>query len=111
MMFCEGRLAAGTPNWLIGCHTIALAGSFIYLMMSVWLSMHATIAAKSYEVRLLTQLVRLPVPSWTQLEGARTYASTFEKLEGKQLFRVPFAMGTQEGVLQCSHARAAAESG
>jgi hypothetical protein len=103
MMFCEGRLAAGTPNWLIGCHTIALAGAFIYLMMSVWLSMHATIAAKSYEVRLLTQLVRLPVPSWTQLEGARTYASTFEKLEGKQLFRVPFAMGSQEGMVQRLH--------
>lgn len=103
MMFCEGRLAAGTPNWLIGCHTLALAGAFIYLLMSVWLSMHATIAAKSYEVRLLTQLVRLPVPSWAQLEGARTYASTFEKLESRQMFRVPFATGTQEGVLQCSH--------
>jgi len=103
MMFCEGRLAAGTPNWLIGCHTLALAGAFTYLLMSVWLSMHATIAAKSYEVRLLTQLVRLPVPSWAELEGARTYASTFEKMETRQMFRVPFATGSQEGVLQYAH--------
>jgi len=103
MMFCEGRLAAGTPNWLIGCHTLALSGAFTYLLMSVWLSMHATIAAKSYEVRLLTQLVRLPIPSWAQLEGARTYASTFEKLESRQMFRVPFATGTQERVLECTH--------
>lgn len=90
MMFCEGRLGAGTPNWLVGCHALSLAAAFTYLLMSVWLSMHATIAAKSYEVRLLTQLVRLPVPSWSQLEGARTYASSFEKLGVRQPFRVPF---------------------
>jgi len=102
MAFCEGRLAAGTPVWLIGCHTLSLAGSFMYLLMSVWLAMHASVTAKSYEVRLLTQLVRLPVPSWSQLEGARTYSSGFEKVESKQMFRIPFAMGTQESVLQSS---------
>jgi hypothetical protein len=73
--------------------------------------MHAAIAAKSYEVRLLTQLVRLPVPSWAQLEGARTYASTFEKVEARQMFRVPFATGTQEGLLQCSHGSSVDELG
>jgi len=25
MAFCEGRLALGTPSWLIGCHTLSLA--------------------------------------------------------------------------------------
>lgn len=102
MAFCEGRLAAGTPTWLIGCHTLSLAGAFTYLLMSVWLAMHATVAAKSYETRILTQLVRLPVPSWAQLEGARTYGSAFEKVEPRQMFRVPFAMGTQESVLKKS---------
>mmetsp|Transcript_142855 Transcript_142855/g.247569 ORF Transcript_142855/g.247569 Transcript_142855/m.247569 type:complete len:903 (-) Transcript_142855:147-2855(-) len=102
MAFCEGRLAAGTPTWLIGCHTLSLAGAFTYLLMSVWLAMHATVAAKSYETRLLTQLVRLPVPSWAQLEGARTYGSAFEKVEPRQMFRIPFAMGTQESVLKNS---------
>jgi len=99
MAFCEGRLPAGTPPWLICCHTLSLTGAFMYLLMSLWLAMHASVAAKSYEVRLLTQLVRLPVPSWAQLEGTRTYASTFEKLEARQMFRVPFAMGSQESVL------------
>lgn len=97
--FCEGRLATGTPTWLVGCHTLSLAGAFMYLLMSVWFSMHASVTAKSYEVRLLTQLVRLPVPSWSQLEGARTYASGFEKIQSKQMFRVPFACGSQERVL------------
>jgi hypothetical protein len=99
MSFCEGRLAAGTPSWLIGCHTLSLAGAFMYLLMSVWLSMHAAVSAKSYETRLLTQAVRLPVPSWAQLEGARTYASSFEKVQSRQMLRVPFITGTQESVL------------
>lgn len=111
MMFCEGRLNAETPPWLVGCHTLALAGAFTYLLMSVWLSMHAVVAAKSYEVRLLTQLVRLPVPSWAQIEGARTYGSAFEKLESRQMFRVPFAMGTQEEVLRGAHGDHAVNQG
>jgi len=99
MAFCEGRLAAGTPVWLVGCHTLSLAGAFMYFLMSVWFAMHASVTAKSYEVRLLTQLVRLPVPTWSTLEGARTYGSSFEKVNSRQMFRVPFAMGTQEAVL------------
>jgi len=99
MAFCEGRLATGTPTWLVGCHTLSLSGAFMYLLMSVWFAMHASVTAKSYEVRLLTQLVRLPVPSWAQLEAARTYGSTFEKTQTKQMFRVPFVMGTQNSVL------------
>jgi len=102
MAFCEGRLAAGTPTWLIGCHTLCLGGAFMYLLMSVWFSMHASVTAKAYEVRLLTQHVRLPVPTWAQLEGARTYASTFEKVNATQMFRMPFLMGTQEQVLRSS---------
>lgn len=100
MAFCEGRLAHGTPSWLIGCHTLSLAGAFMYLLMSVWLAMHASVTAKSYEVRLLTQLVRLPIPTWSQIEGARTYSSSFEKVNSKQMFRVPFASGSQESVLR-----------
>mmetsp|Transcript_53019 Transcript_53019/g.152771 ORF Transcript_53019/g.152771 Transcript_53019/m.152771 type:complete len:978 (+) Transcript_53019:84-3017(+) len=100
MAFCEGRIAAGTPTWLIGCHTLCLGGAFMYLLMSVWLSMHASVTAKAYEVRLLTQHVRLPVPTWAQLEGARTYGSTFEKVNTRQMFRMPFAMGPHEKVLQ-----------
>lgn len=99
MAFCEGRLAAGTPTWLIGCHTLSLSGAFMYLLMSVWLAMHASVTAKAYEVRLLTQHVRLPIPTWAQIEGARTYGSGFEKVNAKQMFRMPFAMGTQESVL------------
>lgn len=43
--------------------------------------MHASITAKSYETRLLTQLVRLPVPSWTQLVPWQTGDSGGSGLE------------------------------
>lgn len=110
MAFCEGRLAAGTPSWLIGCHTLSLAGAFMYLLMAVWLAMHASVTAKSYEVRLMTQYVRLPMPTWAQLEGARTYGSAYEKLEPKQMFRVPFVQ-SQESVLKSSRPKDPREAG
>jgi len=49
-----------------------------YLIMSVWLAMHASIAAHSFGVRLLTQFVRLPVPNQDQLDAARGFAQEYE---------------------------------
>merc|ERR1719352_2174990 len=102
MAYCEGKLAAGTPVWLTCANTLALGAAFTYLLLSVWLAMHATVAARSYGVRLLTQMVRLPIPTWAQLEGARTYGSAFEKMEARQMFRVPFVMN-QEDVVNDRH--------
>ena len=33
MAFCEGRLASGTPTWLVGCHTLSLAGSLVDVLV------------------------------------------------------------------------------
>eukprot|EP00971_Amphidinium_carterae_P296272 5884990-Amphidinium_carterae.2 len=41
---------------------ISLSQAILYLLLSIWLSLHASVAAHSYGVRLLTQFVRLPVP-------------------------------------------------
>jgi len=62
--------------------------------------MQASVTSKSYHARLLTQHVRLPLPSWSQLEASRTYASSFEKMRSKQMFRIPFFAGTQEKVME-----------
>jgi len=110
LAFCEGRLPHGCPTWLVGCHTISLAGAFMFLLMSLWLAMQASVTAKSYEVRFLTQHVRLPVPSWSQVEGARTYASSYEKIKGSQMFRVPFLQGSQEAVMRRGHPTQSASS-
>jgi len=95
MLLCEGQLAYGTPPWLFGMYILSLASSFMYLLMSVWFAMHASVTARSYKVRLLSQLVRLPMPTWDQLESCRNYGSAFEKVESRQMFRVPFLQGSQ----------------
>eukprot|EP00931_Biecheleriopsis_adriatica_P054450 TRINITY_DN32047_c0_g1_i1.p1 TRINITY_DN32047_c0_g1~~TRINITY_DN32047_c0_g1_i1.p1 ORF type:complete len:1145 (-),score=197.74 TRINITY_DN32047_c0_g1_i1:69-3503(-) len=89
-LFTEGRLEPGTPPWLIHFYALTLAAAFMYLLMSVWLAVHASIVAQSSAVRLLTQFVRLPIPSWESLQNMRTFASSFEHLDTKHLMRVPF---------------------
>merc|ERR1719159_1460244 len=95
-LWCEGRLREGTPEWLVMGNQLAIGGSFTFLLITVWLAMHASVAAQSYQARILTQLVRLPIPTWDELEACRTYASEFESLEPKQMFRVPFITKQEE---------------
>mmetsp|Transcript_67341 Transcript_67341/g.161457 ORF Transcript_67341/g.161457 Transcript_67341/m.161457 type:complete len:922 (-) Transcript_67341:110-2875(-) len=95
-LWCEGRLPQGTPPWMMLGMSIATAAAFTFLLLSIWFAMHAAVAAQSFEVRLLTQMVRLPIPSWQEVEACRTYGSAFEQVEAKQMFRVPFVMGRQE---------------
>lgn len=98
-LFTEGRLPAGTPHWLMLGNVISIGAAFMFLLLSIWLAMHAAISAQSFEARLLTQMVRLPIPTWEEMEATRTYGSEFEKLEGRQMFRVPWLCGWQEGLV------------
>mmetsp|Transcript_14909 Transcript_14909/g.33976 ORF Transcript_14909/g.33976 Transcript_14909/m.33976 type:complete len:912 (-) Transcript_14909:5-2740(-) len=108
-LWCEGRLPQGTPPWMMLGMSISTAAAFTFLLLSIWFAMHAAVAAQSFEVRLLTQMVRLPIPSWQEVEACRTYGSGFEQVEAKQMFRVPFAMGRQERMaLRSSERRRAA---
>lgn len=88
-MFTEGRLEAGTPQWLLRFYMLSLGSSFMYLLMSVWLAMHASVLAQTSGTRLLTQFVRLPIPTWQHIDKMRTYGASFETL-GANMVRVPF---------------------
>lgn len=99
---CKGRVPPGAPPWLLAAHTLALMGAFVYLFLAIWLGMHAFVAAQAYKVRILTQLVRLPVPTWQTLEASSTYSSSFERNRASQMVRVPFLMGRQEQRVQGS---------
>jgi len=100
VLWCEGRLPTHTPDWLMTGSNLSIVGAFTFLLLSIWLAMHAAVAAQSYETRLLTQLVRLPIPTWQEVEACRTYGSEFEKVQKKQIFRVPFLMGKQETLVR-----------
>ncbi|CAE7650821.1 PDPK1 [Symbiodinium pilosum] len=99
-LWCQGKLPHTTPVWLMTGSALAMAGSFSFILLSIWMAMHAAISAQSFETRLLTQMVRLPIPTWQEIEACRTYASEFERLEAKQMFRIPFAMGAQESLAE-----------
>lgn len=99
VLWCQGKLAHSTPVWLMTGYALSIAGSFVFILLSIWLAMHAAVAAQGYEARLLTQLVRLPIPTWQEIEAVRTYASEFERLDASQMFRVPFATGRQENLV------------
>lgn len=86
----------GTPTWLACAHTLMLMGAFMFLLISMILGINAYVASQAYMVRILTQYVRLPIPSWKAIEGSRTYGSTFEKQRSMQMFRTPWLTGTQE---------------
>mmetsp|Transcript_31670 Transcript_31670/g.104967 ORF Transcript_31670/g.104967 Transcript_31670/m.104967 type:complete len:995 (-) Transcript_31670:42-3026(-) len=89
-IFTEGRPhPASSPSWLHWLYAATNAGALLYFMLSVWLAMHASIASHSFEVRLLTQFVRLPIPSKEQIDAARFHAQDFEAKKSKEMFRVP----------------------
>jgi len=86
----------GTPSWLACAHTLMLCGAFMFLLISMILGINAYVASQAYMVRLVTQHVRLPIPTWRAIEASRTYGSTWEKQRSTQMFRTPFIMGKQE---------------
>mmetsp|Transcript_119169 Transcript_119169/g.344714 ORF Transcript_119169/g.344714 Transcript_119169/m.344714 type:complete len:958 (+) Transcript_119169:50-2923(+) len=96
-LFACGRLEPGTPPWLLHFYMLSLGGAFMYLLMSVWLAMHAGVVAQCASVRMLTQFIRLPVPNWDDFEGARTYARSFEALRPEDMLRMPFTPSLATG--------------
>lgn len=49
------------PRWRLGA--LWELQAFRYLFLALWFGLHAFVAAQAYKVRILTQLVRLPIPS------------------------------------------------
>lgn len=90
VLFCEGRVQASAPPFLLSMFLLSNACAFIYLLLAVWLSMHASIASHSFGVRLLTRFVRLPIPSVKQMGLLRTQLKDYERQSVANLLRLPF---------------------
>lgn len=76
-------------TWCLWVYVISLSEAFVFLFLSTWLAIHASITAHSFSVRLLTQFVRLPLPSKVQLDAATAKATRFEGMSAKEILRVP----------------------
>ncbi|CAE7441653.1 unnamed protein product [Symbiodinium natans] len=90
VLFTEGRPEPGvSPPWLLFLWAASGVGSFMYITLCIWLAMHASICSHSFCVRMLTQLVRLPIPSKEQMDAARVLATDFEGVSAREMLRVP----------------------
>ncbi|CAD7974703.1 unnamed protein product [Amoebophrya sp. A25] len=87
-ILCKGHLNAA-PEWLRWLYYLSLCSGFLLFFLSLWLAMHASVASHSFAVRLLTQFVRLPIPSDEQLNAVRPRAEEFEGYNMKDMLRVP----------------------
>ena len=88
-LFYEGRLPLGTPAWLLWLWTMSLGSAFFFLSLAIWFAIHASITAQTFQVRLLTQWLRLPVPSAQDIHAVSGAATDFEEARVKDMLRVP----------------------
>ncbi|CAE7715721.1 PRPF19, partial [Symbiodinium sp. CCMP2456] len=77
------------PTWLLWLYVISLAEAFVFLFLSAWLAIHASVSAHSFSVRLLTQFVRLPLPSRRQIDAGSALATDYENKGFEDLLRLP----------------------
>mmetsp|Transcript_31751 Transcript_31751/g.57843 ORF Transcript_31751/g.57843 Transcript_31751/m.57843 type:complete len:898 (+) Transcript_31751:73-2766(+) len=99
-LFCPGRLGLHTPpppSWLMGLWHTNVAGCYLFLGLTMWLAMHASLKADSAATHMLTRMVRLPVPSQRALDRARKLMHTYEEQPWQEIFRLPFVMGHSIG--------------
>ncbi|CAK0791176.1 unnamed protein product, partial [Prorocentrum cordatum] len=93
VMLCHGGINGDKefppPTWLLWLYMVSLAEAFLHLILSAWLAIHASVAANSFTVRMLTQFVRLPLPNKFQLDAASAFATQFEEQGPGAFFRVP----------------------
>ena len=88
-LFYEGQLPTGTPAWLLWMWTMTLGSAFLFLSLAVWFAIHASITAQTFQVRLLTQWLRLPIPSADDIHAVAGVATEFEETRAKDMLRVP----------------------
>jgi len=89
-IFTEGRIWGASPPCYIAIYFMTIGCGWLYLLMTVWLSMYASISSHSLGVRLRTRYVRLPIPSMEQLYGISSKLQEFEEQGLQKMFRLPF---------------------
>lgn len=92
-MLGPARLPDDTPEWILWHQLVSLCSAFVFLVTSMWLATRAAVAAGSFNVRLQTQYIRLPLPDDEQLDSALTKAEDFEGVELTNILRLPFLTG------------------
>lgn len=80
------------PDWIQWMWTLSMSGAMLFLLLSIWLCLHASITAQSLVVRLLTQWLRLPVPNSKEISKFALNFFDYEK-NSRNLLRLPVFSG------------------
>jgi len=99
-LFCPGRLGLHTsapPSWLMGLMMANVGGCYLFLLLTMWLAMHASMRADTAITHMLTRFVRLPVPNTYMLDRARKFMANYEEQGFSELFRFPFTKHQKAG--------------
>jgi hypothetical protein len=81
----------------MGLFMANVAGSYLFLGLTMWLAMHASMRAETASVHMLTRFVRLPIPSTYMLDRARKFMANYEETTFRDLLRFPFMKHQGEG--------------
>mmetsp|Transcript_5699 Transcript_5699/g.13847 ORF Transcript_5699/g.13847 Transcript_5699/m.13847 type:complete len:805 (+) Transcript_5699:271-2685(+) len=65
--------------WCQGLYLMSTGCGFVYMLLAVWLAMHASVSSHTFGVKVLTRFVRLPIPTRQELTKASTQMKEFEK--------------------------------
>ena len=95
----EGRPPPGTPAWLFLIWSGAACSSILYLLLSQWFCIHGSVIAQTYLTRMLTQSLRLPVPSIAEIDAGSSSLKDFEHKEIDSSMRIPFTQRSSAEVL------------
>lgn len=99
-IYCSGKMGLhvpAPPGWLMGLAFVNIAGCFMFLGLTLWLAMHASMRADTAAKHMLSRFVRLPVPSQGMLDKARKFLASFEEQPLQEVFRIPFTQHLQVG--------------
>ena len=99
-LFYEGRLPHGSPAWLLWLWSMAVGSAYFFLSLSIWFAIHASITAQTFQVRLLTQWLRLPIPSAQDIHAVAGGVTDFENTRAQDMLRVP-GVGTAKDAFKC----------
>lgn len=78
------------PPWLMLLFGGCSLPMIMFSVLSVWLAMHGTITAHTAGVKLLTQAVRLPVPTAEEVADEQFEIADYERASMGQILRLPF---------------------
>eukprot|EP00444_Apocalathium_aciculiferum_P048670 CAMPEP_0183505298 /NCGR_PEP_ID=MMETSP0371-20130417/6611_1 /TAXON_ID=268820 /ORGANISM="Peridinium aciculiferum, Strain PAER-2" /LENGTH=783 /DNA_ID=CAMNT_0025700973 /DNA_START=28 /DNA_END=2379 /DNA_ORIENTATION=- len=92
-IYCPGKLGFHVPpppGWLMGLEFVNIAGCYLFLGLTLWFAMHASMRADTAATHMLTRFVRLPIPSQGMLDKARKFLASYEEQPLEEVFRIPF---------------------